>query len=334
MSPRQASQREPAKPATTRKQEKVGAAKNATQKKEDSSSVVAATHSPALDKKEDSLAAAKMVSLDKIVMPSSQPRRYFDPQAMRSLFESVKRDGILTPLLVRPMGERYELVAGERRYRAAQEVGLTEVPATIREMSDSQAIQYALVENLQREDLNPLEETESILQLLALRLGCDDDEVRTLLYKMENEAKGKITRNVSGNEPASTVEQVFTDLGRMNWQSFVRTRLPLLKLPPDVLEALRAGRIEYTKALAIAKISSDSDRTEILEAAIDYSLSLNEIRQKVKALQPPAESGEIQKLLENTYKKVKKSKVWENPDKQEKLKSLLSELSALLAESE
>ncbi|WP_155752464.1 ParB/RepB/Spo0J family partition protein [Scytonema sp. UIC 10036] len=295
-----------------------------------------------MDKKEDSLAAAKMIPLDKIVMPSSQPRRYFDSRAMQSLFESIKRDGILTPLLVRSVGERYELVAGERRYRAAQEVGLTEVPATIREMSDSQAIQYALVENLQREDLNPLEETESILQLLALRLGCDDSEVSPLLYKMENEAKGKITRNVSGNDSASTVEQVCTDLGRMNWQSFVRTRLPLLKLPLNVLEALRAGRIEYTKALAIAsllcgaqiaKISSDSDRTEILSAAIDYSLSLNEIRQKVKALQPPAESGELQKLLENTYKKVKKSKVWENPDKQEKLKSLLSELSALLAES-
>nr|WP_243147040.1 ParB/RepB/Spo0J family partition protein [Scytonema sp. UIC 10036] len=295
---------------------------------------LATTTTVPLDKKEDSLAAAKMVPLGKIVMASSQPRRYFDPSAMQALFESVKRDGILMPLLVRPVGDKYELVAGERRYKAAQEVGLTEVPATIREMSESQAVQYALVENLQREDLNPLEETESILQLLALRLGCNYSEVPPLLYRMENEAKGKITRNVSGNESASTVEQVFTELGRMNWQSFVRTRLPLLKLPDNILEALRTGRIEYTKALAIAKVSSDSDRQEILDTAVDYSLSLNEIREKVKALQPPAESGEIQKLLESTYKKVKKSKVWENPDKQERLKSLLAELSALLSTEE
>ncbi|MUG95116.1 ParB/RepB/Spo0J family partition protein [Scytonema sp. UIC 10036] len=331
MSPRQTTQRAS---ATTRKPRNVGSAKNAAQKKEEDLTDLATTTTVPLDKKEDSLAAAKMVPLGKIVMASSQPRRYFDPSAMQALFESVKRDGILMPLLVRPVGDKYELVAGERRYKAAQEVGLTEVPATIREMSESQAVQYALVENLQREDLNPLEETESILQLLALRLGCNYSEVPPLLYRMENEAKGKITRNVSGNESASTVEQVFTELGRMNWQSFVRTRLPLLKLPDNILEALRTGRIEYTKALAIAKVSSDSDRQEILDTAVDYSLSLNEIREKVKALQPPAESGEIQKLLESTYKKVKKSKVWENPDKQERLKSLLAELSALLSTEE
>ena len=86
---------------------------------------------------------------------------------MESLVESVGREGILQPLLVRPVGDKYELVAGERRYRAAQECSLKEVPVTIREMSDPQAIQYALTENLQREDLNPIEETEGILDLLS-----------------------------------------------------------------------------------------------------------------------------------------------------------------------
>jgi len=139
------------------------------------------------------------VLLDKIILPSTQPRRYFDPKAMQSLVESVKREGILQPLLVRPVGDKYELVAGERRYRAAQEAALTEVPVTVREMSDEQAVQYALTENLQREDLNPIEETEGTLQLLALRLGCETADVSSVLYRMENEAKGKITRNVSGN---------------------------------------------------------------------------------------------------------------------------------------
>jgi ParB family chromosome partitioning protein len=131
---------------------------------------------------------------------------------MQYLVESIKSEGILQPLLVRPVGKKYEVVAGERRYRAALEAGLTEVPATIREMTDDQAVQYALVENLQREDLNPVEETEGILSLLSLRLECDIAKVTSLLYRMENEAKGKITRNVSGKTEAETVEQVFASL--------------------------------------------------------------------------------------------------------------------------
>ena len=131
---------------------------------------------------------------------------------MQSLVESIKSEGILQPLLVRPMGKKYEVVARERRYRAALEAGLTEVPATIREMTDDQAVQYALVENLQREDLNPVEETQGILSLLFLRLECDIAKVTSLLYRMENEAKGKITRNVSGKTEGETVEQVFASL--------------------------------------------------------------------------------------------------------------------------
>ncbi|MBW4635477.1 MAG: ParB/RepB/Spo0J family partition protein [Iphinoe sp. HA4291-MV1] len=284
--------------------------------------------------KEDEQTAPDTVPLDKIVLPSTQPRRYFDPQAMQSLVESVKQNGILQPLLVRLVGDKYSLVAGERRYKAAQSAGLTEVPVTVREMSDEQAVQYALVENLQREDLNPVEETEGILQLLALRLGCEAAEVSSLLYKMENSAKGKITRNVSGNSEASTVEKVFAELGRMNWQSFVRTRLPLLKLPTDILEALRAGRIEYTKAKEIAKLESAEDRTELLEAAIELPLSLSQIKEQVKRKQPATELPTLQSRLSATYKKAQKSSVWENPQKREKLESLLAELEALIAESD
>ncbi len=213
--------------------------------------------------KENEYLTTDTVLLDQIVLPSTQPRRYFDSKTMQSLMESVKRDGIFQPLLVRPVSDKYELVAGERRYKAAQSAGLTKVPVTIQEMSNEQAVQYALTENLQREDLNPIEETQGILQLLTLRLGCEIADVTSLLYRMENEAKNKITRNVSGNDDAETVEKVFGELGRMNWRSFVRTRLTLLKLPNDVLEALQFGQIEYTKALEIAKVESVEDRTEL-----------------------------------------------------------------------
>jgi ParB family transcriptional regulator, chromosome partitioning protein len=285
----------------------------------------------ALFKDEENLAPNK-VSLDDIVLPATQPRRYFEPQAMQSLVESVKQNGILQPLLVRPAGNKYELVAGERRYRAAQEAALTEVPITVRQMSDEQAAQYALTENLQREDLNPIEETEGTLQLLALRLGCETAEVSSVIYKMENEAKGKITRNVSGNSEAEIVEKVFAELGKISWQSFIRTRLPLLKLPEDILSALRTGQIEYTKAKEIAKLTSKEERTELLEATLSLSLSLSEIQQQVKAKQPPARPPTLQNRLEATYKQAKKSKVWENPQKQKKLESLLGELEALMAD--
>lgn len=282
--------------------------------------------------KDDENLAPNKVSLDDIILPATQPRRYFDTQAMQSLVESVKQNGILQPLLVRPAGNKYELVAGERRYRAAQEAALTEVPITVREMSEEQAVQYALTENLQREDLNPIEETEGTLQLLALQLGCETAEVSSVLYKMENEAKGKITRNVSGNSGAEVVEKVFTQLGKISWQSFVRTRLPLLKLPEDILEALRSGQIEYTKAKEIAKLTSKEERTELLEAALSQSLSLLEIQQQVKAKQPVAAPPLLQNRLEATYKQAKKSKVWENPQKQKKLEALLGELEALMAD--
>ncbi|GAA6614283.1 ParB/RepB/Spo0J family partition protein [Scytonema sp. NUACC26] len=283
--------------------------------------------------KESEQAATDKLPIDKIVLPPTQPRRYFDSKAMQSLVESVKRDGILQPLLVRRVKDQYELVAGERRYKAAQEVGLTEVPVTIRELSDSQAVQYALVENLQREDLNPIEETSGILQLLAMNLECVVDEVPALLYRLNNEAKGIVNRSVSVNSNLETVEKVFAELGRMNWQSFVRTRLPLLKLPDDILEALRTGRIEYTKAKEIAKLESVEDRAELLEAAIEIPLSLSQIKEIVKKKQPKTETSTLQSRLETTYLKAKKSKIWENQEKQEKLESLLAELEALMNDS-
>jgi ParB family chromosome partitioning protein len=250
---------------------------------------------------------------------------------MQSLVESVKSEGILQPLLVRPVGEKYEVIAGERRYRAAIEAELTQVPVTVREMTDDQAVQYALIENLQREDLNPVEETEGLLNLLALRLGCDPAEVSSKLYRMENEAKGKITRNVSGKEETETIEQVFASFGRMNWQSFVRTRLPLLKLPADILDALRAGRLEYTKAKAIAQIKDETERKALLEDAIASSLSLSQIKERVKAAQPPAEPPPLATRMTTTYQLAKKQKVWDDPKKRKKLESLLNQIEALLS---
>ncbi|BAZ19027.1 chromosome partitioning protein, ParB family (plasmid) [Calothrix sp. NIES-4071] len=272
-----------------------------------------------------------MAPLNKIVLPSSQPRRYFDKDKMDSLTLSVRSSGVLQPVLVRPLPDgNYELVAGERRLKAASNVGLSEIPVNVLAMSDSEAAQYALTENLLREDLNPLDEAEAILQLLTLRLECSLDKVALLLYRMDNSLRKKSTGNILSSKEAFIVEQVFSELGKITWQSFIRTRLPLLNLQEDVLEVLRAGRIEYTKALEIAKVKSDDDRAELLDNAIEYDLSLKEIRAEVKKYNPAPQKAELQTRMENAYNNFKKSKAWDNPELRDKLAPLLSQMEVIL----
>ncbi|HEY9658289.1 MAG TPA: ParB/RepB/Spo0J family partition protein, partial [Allocoleopsis sp.] len=124
------------------------------------------------------------VPIDQIQLPKKQPRRYFDPVKLAQLVQSVKEHGILEPLLVRPRADgEYELVAGERRLRAAREAGLEHIPIVVHQLNDRQAMQVALMENLQREDLNPVEETEAVLDLLSLELGINREEVISLFYQ-------------------------------------------------------------------------------------------------------------------------------------------------------
>jgi ParB family chromosome partitioning protein len=282
---------------------------------------------------------AQLVSLSSIRLPTQQPRRYFEPHKMAQLVLSVKEHGILEPLLVRPLAdEEYELVAGERRYRAAKEVELLEVPVIVRELTDEEALQIALVENLLREDLNPVEETEGILQLLALKLSLSVEEVVALLYRMQNEAKGKVTRNVTGSLEQEQIQWVFEGLGLMSWESFIRNRLPLRNLPEDVLSALRQGKLAYTKAQLIARVHDEQERTDLLETAISEDLSLTQIKECMATIkrksagdlesQPPS----LKSRLETTYAKVKKLKLWDDPIKQKQLEKLLQKLEELVSE--
>ena len=284
----------------------------------------------------DATSDKQSLSVELITLPASQPRRYFDPEKLRQLTESIRQHGILEPILVRPSQNEgvYELVAGERRFRAAQEVGLASVPVTIRELSDEEALQLALVENLQREDLNPVEETEGILQLLALRLNIPPIDVPPLLYKMRNEAIGTVNQNVLINSDAQSVQAVFTEVGTITWESFVTSRLSLLRLPPEILEALQSGKIAYTKAQAIARVKDDGHRKKLLEEAIAQDLSLSQIKDKVAVLKFPKANGETQPPLrsqiDDVLRQAKRSKVWDDPKKQRRLEKLLVDLKTLI----
>ncbi|MBD2682311.1 MULTISPECIES: ParB/RepB/Spo0J family partition protein [Nostoc] len=281
------------------------------------------------------LTEPSMLPIDSISLPDSQPRRYFDPVKTEQLIQSIKTHGVLENLLVRPLPNQenqYELVAGERRYRAAIAAGLKEVPVTIRELTAEQALSLALVENLLREDLNPVEETEGILQLLAIRLSVPVADVPNLLYRMQHEAKGKVAQNVLGNEQGQTIMAVFEELGKLSWESFVSSRLPLLKLPAEILSALRAGKIAYTKAQLIARVKDQQQRHNLLEEAIAADLSFSEIRERVKALQPATDSESPQATIQTITRRITQSKVWENPKKWKQVQTLLKRLEALVTD--
>jgi ParB family transcriptional regulator, chromosome partitioning protein len=283
----------------------------------------------------ESQAVAEIVAIESICLPPQQPRRYFDPQAMQELVESVRQHGILQPMLVRSRADnKYELVAGERRYRAAKVVGLTEVPVVIRELSDQEAMQLSLIENLCREDLNPVEETEGILQLLALHLNSDIIDVTSLLYRMKNAAdkQDESRHNVMPNSEAQVVEEVFTSLGLMTWESFIKNRLPLLNLSDDVLTALREGKIAYTKAKVIARIKDETARQELLAVAIAENLSLTQIQSRIKAILPTSDPDERKERIEGTMRRVKQAKVWEDQQKWSRLETLLAQIEELLVQ--
>jgi ParB family chromosome partitioning protein len=293
---------------------------------------------------DDRAAPTQSLAIEVIRLPQLQPRRYFDPEKLEQLILSVKEYGILEPLLVRPLQYgKYELVAGERRYRAAKAADLAEVPVVIKELNDEEALGLSLIENLHREDLNPVEETEGILQLLALKLGRVVSEVTQLLYQMKNavdrnlELRNNVVPQLDSQEQQQILA-VFQGLGLMSWVSFTTHRLPLLNLPQDILEALREGKIAYTKATAISRVKDGNQRQVILAEAIAEDLSLNQIKERIASIAlGRVSSGNSQTLslksrVDTAYRVVKKSKVWDDPKKQKRLEKLLAELEALTSE--
>lgn len=294
-----------------------------------------------LDGQSPEIAGTESISIKQIVMPNSQPRRYFDTKAMQELITSVRQHGILQPLLVRAIDRnRYELVAGERRYRAAKEVGLSEVPVVIKELSDSDAVEIAILENLQRQDLNPIEETEAILDLLSQKLNQPRDLVISLLNQASH-TELKSADNVIRTSEWKIIESIFAVIGRFTPESFRSNRLPLLKLPANVLSALREGNIQYTKAREIAKVKDIDGRQNLLNEVITSDMPLREIRERVKEAKndkpfQPNEKGEVNqsdlfvRRMTSIQSKIKQSNIWKDKDRVQKIQALLNELESFI----
>lgn len=172
-----------------------------------------------------------------------QPRKQFDEEALVELSDSIAQHGVLQPLLVRPMPDGgYQLVAGERRWRASRMAGLTEVPVVIRDLTDAQVAELALVENLQRENLNPLEEANGYKEL-SDKFG----------YTQE-----KISEIVGKSRPS------------------IANALRLLNLPEDVQEMVSKGSLSMGHARAILSLPDDKMKTELAKLVVANDLSVRE----------------------------------------------------------
>ena len=200
-----------------------------------------------------------------------QPRREFDQVKIDQLTESIRERGVLQPLLVRPVGQQYEIVAGERRWRAAKSAGLREVPVLVRELDDTEARHLALIENLQREDLNAVDEVDAKLALAALSLGLTPAKARARLMQMLREAPG---------EEHAQMEALFKGFGE-TWPSFVKNKLRILNWPEHLLTAVRSG-LPFTLAAVIVTAPAEHQQRLIQKAR--QGASRQDLRAMVKAL--------------------------------------------------
>ena len=195
------------------------------------------------------MAAAVELPVDAITPNPKQPRKDFDDKALHDLASSLSQTGVLQPVVVRRHGDGYQLIVGERRWRAAKLAGLTRIPAVVREATDAQSLELALVENLLREDLNPIEEAEAYQRLLA-EFGWTQEEL---------------------------AQRVSRD------RSSIANCLRLLKLPDLIQADLRAGRLTMGHARALLSLTSPAEQLKLREEILAHSWSVRATEEGVQA---------------------------------------------------
>lgn len=195
--------------------------------------------------------SVRSIPLDQVDRNTEQPRRYFDEEQLNELKESIETHGVLEPIIVRPVEGRYEVVVGERRWRAAQLAGLTTIPAVVRPLADRDAMEIALVENLQREDLNPVEEAEAYRRLMT--------------------------------EFEMTQEEVAERVGKK--RSTIANRLRLLELDDELVVEIEAGRLSAGHAKVLLGVSSKGKRLQLARRLIEEGWSVRALEEAVRIIQ-------------------------------------------------
>ena len=203
----------------------------------------------------------------KLIPSSGQPRQYFDEDSLNELSESIKSQGVIQPLIVRHVdGGNFEIIAGERRWRAAKMANLVQVPVVVRDMSDEEAMAVSLIENLQRENLNPLEEAQAIASLRD-RLKLNQEEIATKIGKS---------------------------------RSAVANSLRLLQLPDEILSKISDCTITPGHARALLSISNEDAQMLLFKKIMEMSLS---VRQSEEAANQFKDTGKFPDFIESTAKK-------------------------------
>lgn len=183
------------------------------------------------------------IRMSEIEPNKSQPRRHFDENAITTLADSIRQHGLIQPILVRSTGTGYQIVAGERRWRACRMLGMSEIPAVVKEFSDSETAQIALIENIQREDLNPIEEAAAYKELMET-------------YDM-------------------TQEELSKAVGKS--RSAIANAVRLLNMPEKVQELLRKGELSAGQAKAIAAAESEEQMIDLAERAANGQITVRAI---------------------------------------------------------
>lgn len=202
-----------------------------------------------LENNVDNLASTSTLPINEIIPNKEQPRKTFDEGALQELADSIKQHGVLQPLLVRPLTTGgYQLVAGERRWRASRMAELKEVPVIIKELSDTEAMEIAIIENLQREDLNPIEEAEGLQALID---KCD-----------------------------YTQEQVAISVGKS--RPAIANSLRLLRLPVEVREMTKNGDISAGHARALLAFDNQAIMLEVANSIVSNKLTVRDVEKLAK----------------------------------------------------
>lgn len=190
-----------------------------------------------------------------------QPREDFDQQSIEELAQSIKEKGVIQPLLVRRRGDNYELIAGERRLRASNILGLKEIPIIVREVSDQDSLELALIENIQREGLNPIEEAHAYQHLID---------------------KFKVTQ-----------EKISEVLGKA--RVTITNTLRLLKLPHEIQQEMKKGRISFAHGRALLEIEDANHQRRLAQDIISKGLSVRELESLIKTNRPKSIKRNIDK---------------------------------------
>lgn len=193
------------------------------------------------------------VSIDLIIPNRFQPRLVFDEKALNELADSIKEHGIIEPIIVRQLNDKYEIIAGERRYKAACLAGLTKVPVIVRNLSDYKSAQVAVIENVQRRNLNPMEEAKSYKRIL--------------------------------DQGLKTQEELAKEIGVS--QSTIANKLRLLSLAEPVKQALSENKISERHARALLKLSSLDKQEEMLNKVINERLTVKDLDNEISKLTSP-----------------------------------------------